>query len=165
MLGRITGAGGANIGAGPSMSTWSGAKPLPKKGKVLIGGAFALLLIAAAPAPKIVASLKGDFNGDGKVDRATIETSGGNFRLMARLAGLGPKGVFTIDKGQGGGEGLYLAPSKPGLYTPLCEEDDQRKCRGPIRVRYPAINFSGAEGASQEFTWDGKALKTIQQGV
>ena len=63
MLGRVPGSGGANIGAGPSMSTWSPMNALRGQGKTLAAALAPLLLLAAAPAPKVVAEVKADFNG------------------------------------------------------------------------------------------------------
>jgi hypothetical protein len=164
MLGRVPGSGGANIGAGPSMSTRTTANALRGQGKALAAAALAGLLMAAAPASKVAAEVNGDFNGDGKVDRAALESARGSWRLVAYLAGLGPKGVFVIDRGRGGPEGLYLELAKPGRYTPTCEEDNPRLCPKAVRVPFTSIDFSGEEGPSQVIYWDGKAFRKIQQG-
>jgi hypothetical protein len=147
------------------MSTQMGPNALRANGKMAAGALIASLCLAAAPAPKVVAQVKADFNGDGRIDRAALESTGRNWRLVAYLDGLGAKGVIVIDKAANyGPEGLYLETAKPGLYTPLCELDDASKCPKPIRVRFTAIDFSGEEGPSQVIYWDGQRFRTIQQG-
>lgn len=163
MLGRNPGAGGANIGSGPSMSIWSGLNTLPHLGKLAAAGLVSIVLAGAASTPRVVAQVRADFNGDGKVDTAVLESTTQSWRIVARFAGLGAKGVVVVNKGQGSAEGLTIARAEPGRYTPMCEEEDERRCPKAIRVRNPAIAFS-SEGASQVLYWDGQRFRVIQQG-
>jgi hypothetical protein len=133
------------------MSTWTRPNTLRKKGKVLIGGAAVLWLIAAAPAPKVVSEVKADFNGDGKVDSAAIESTANGWRLVARMAGQGAKGASVLENEPGAPDGFYVKATKPGRY-------------GGVRVRNAAFEFGKEESGAQIIYWNGKRWSRIQQG-
>src|SRR5260370_41309040 len=90
------------------MSTTTGSKALRINGKMV--AAASLFLIAGVAAPRTVSEVRGDFDGDGKPDRAAIEATDLGWRLVVdvrgRRTGLGnPPGAPS---------GFYLKPVGAG---------------------------------------------------
>src|SRR5258706_5526228 len=93
---------------------------------------MALALGAGAAWAGTVAELRGDFDGDGKPDRAAIETTAGGWRLVATAGGK----TAILENQPGSPDGFYLKPAHPGRY-------------GGVRVRHAAIEFGRDESGAQ----------------
>ena len=91
--------------------------------------------------------MRADFDGDGKVDRAAIETTASGWRLIATLKGR----TSVLENEPGSPDGFYLKPAPPGRY-------------GGVRVRRPAFEFGREESGAQIIYWTGKRWARIQQG-
>lgn len=117
-------------------------------------------LVAAAlvlPAP-----ISGDFDGDGRLDRAGFVGSGDAVRIEVRLAAW-PGKVWLVPESQGRADALFLDRLQPGRHAPLCDVDDgkRRPCASPVMVTTDAIGFGSPEASMAVAWWTGTAFRTI----
>lgn len=101
----------------------------------------------------------GDFDGDGKADRAWLMVSetGRRYGLFVSRGGRPAENLDDGDVAQL--PNLMLDLFKPGTYKTACAKgygDDTQPCRPLIKARWTAIWFGAYESTDQIFFWDGK---------
>lgn len=129
------------------MSMNGGWKPLRILGKIVALAMIAAPLLAAAPAGQVISEVKADFDGDGRPDRAAIETTATGWRLVAVRAGK----TTVLENEPGPPDGFYVKAAKPGMH-------------GGKRVKLIPFEFGKEESGSQIIYWTGKTWARIQEG-
>lgn len=114
---------------------------------IVAGAVLAVFCAAAAPAPKVISEVKADFDGDGKADRAAIETTAQGWRLVVTRGGK----TAVLENEPGSPDGFYVKPAKPGRY-------------GAVRIRTNPFEFGKEESGAQIIYWNGKRWARVQQG-
>lgn len=103
-------------------------------------------------------SVSGDFDGDGKTDRAAflLNDRRGAFRLFVRRGATGRYEPLNYSEKITalGGYGLEVEP--PGTYADILDEDAK-----PVRTRWPAVGAAYFESSYVIFYWDGRRFGEI----
>jgi len=104
-------------------------------------------------------AVSGDFDGDGKADRAWVMVSDKGHRYGLFVSRGGRSAETLADGDVSDLPNLVLALAKPGTYKTACAKgygDDAQPCRRQVRARWTAIGFGSYESSDQIFFWDGK---------
>lgn len=106
--------------------------------------------------------ISGDFDGDGRPDRAGFFGNGNAVRIEVRLAAW-PGRVWPAPESQGPAGVLFLARLPAVRHTSLCDVDNgnRRPCAAPVTVRTDAIGFGAPEASMAVAWWTGKDFRTI----
>ena len=121
----------------------------------------ALLFAAALAVPPPVT---GDFDHDGRPDRAELVPAGEGYRLQVRLAAR-PQAPVVVDT-TGELEGFYFRLARPGTITTWCGKeralDRKAPCpRRTVRLRRDTLEFGFTEKASAVAPWTGRGFEVI----
>lgn len=107
--------------------------------------------------------VRGDFDGDGRIDRAAllVNNKAKSFALFVLRSGRPPLRL-TPDKSLSAlwNTGLKIAP--PGHYATACSRGAgaaDEPCTPAIDARYPAIEFETYESSVQIFAWMGEGFE------
>lgn len=103
--------------------------------------------------------VSGDFDGDGKADRAWLMVSE-NGRLYGLFVSRGGRTPENLADGDLAGlPNLMLDLYRPGTYKTACGKgygDGGTPCRPAVRARWTAIWLGVFESSDEIFFWDGK---------
>jgi hypothetical protein len=123
-------------------------------------------LALAAAISHLPASIRGDFDHDGKSDIAEVVAArNGSYRLVIRPGD--PRQPVAIITTITGAElaNFFIAKGRPGLYRTWCGKgggSDKDPClRKVVRLRGDTLTFGTEEASESVVLWNGKRFEVV----
>jgi hypothetical protein len=129
-----------------------------KSGAGLAIAAAALALSAAGPAPRAVA--QGDFDGDGKIDRAELHVAPGGYEIALLLGGQSYAAPVIVDRGPPQLAGDALETVAPGRFVGSAAAPP-RIVPERIETQYEGLSFSSSAGMVRLIYWTGSNFRAV----
>jgi hypothetical protein len=115
------------------------------------------LSVLATPAP-----VTGDFDHDGRSDRAEIVTvSDGAYQLQVQPGAVGAKPLVVADLQPSQLRDLFVEKASPGRVRTRCADVTDDKCRRTVELAGDTLSFGTREASHAMAIWRGDRFEVV----